>query len=164
MSAYLLDPKQFARLTQFFRDHHDGFSSRPPCLSFYNVHTRQPVPGANGNDLQWIDIPLMLARENLTSVSHRYPGAPYGGFLDDDGGSCASLVNFLGECADQFRRPHDLLTPPEAWDLCGRYDYQSCEHPGYWQSDAAVIIERIRHHAGECMRQELLPDTKGWAA
>lgn len=164
MSAYLLDPQQFARLAQYYRDSHDGFMSRRPSLHFYNVHTRQPVAGVKGGELNFIDLPLLLARENLTSVSHRYPGAPYGGFLDDDAGSGESLVTFLGECAEQFRRPHDLLTAPEAWDLCGRYEYQSCEHPGYWQSDAAAIIERIRHHAGEQMRSQLLPDVNGWAA
>ena len=164
MSAYLLDPQDFARLSQYFMNAQNCSIPGAPSLLFYNMHTRQPITGRKGGELRDVDLPLILAVENLASVSHRYPHEQYGGFLDDDGGTGESVAEFLGSCAEYFRHPLQLLTHAEAWDMCARYEYQSCEHPEYWQSNAAAILDRIRNKAGSGMRNDAIPEVQGWAA
>jgi hypothetical protein len=86
------------------------------------------------------DVANMLWRENIASVSARYPNE-----------SSATLPGPVGE--NFTITPNDISTwdcvasPVQVLKSCDCYEYQSCEHPGWKQSEAKQFIDALRREA-----------------
>ena len=79
----------------------------------------------------------MLARENLLSIEHRYPG-------DHTGEQEAYEAFDIPAGAETRARQMPRLSIIKG---CHCYAYQSCEHPGWESSDARKLIDAIESHA-----------------
>lgn len=80
----------------------------------------------------------MLWRENLRSLTARYP--------DDEDGGRPGPVDFSDADVDEYtyRDPGFIPTPGEIFQTIGCYDYQSCEHDGWDDSEAKAWTENLR--------------------
>lgn len=83
------------------------------------------------------EIGRMLWRENLASVAYRYPG--------DDDGDRPGPADFGDSDVDTYTWTETpLLEGGALGKTIGCYDYQSCEHPGYEESEAKRVIDQLR--------------------
>ena len=140
MSAYLCDPKDFAKVAAFAAGHKWGFHA-------YNGFNKEAI---GDGDLSVVEIALELAKANIASVSYRYPNhGKYGGFLESD----EDLVEFLGECAVQARKAEKApkINAADAYALLAQIDYQSCERPDWIEQDAYWLLVRIKDNAAREM-------------
>jgi hypothetical protein len=85
------------------------------------------------------DVANLLWRENIASVSGRYPNE-----------SSATLPgpineNFVIEPSD-FARCVEI-DPIQVLKSCDCFEYQSCEHDGWRDSEAKAFIDSLRNHA-----------------
>ncbi len=78
-----------------------------------------------------------LLRECIASVSYRYDGLP---------GPSPDPEQY--EWTDFGR----LLTPIETCRAIDGFEYQSCEHPGWWNSGANIFCHRFRGDLVRCMK------------
>lgn len=79
-----------------------------------------------------------LLSENLASLSYRYP--------DDKPSHAASFDTYAPiEAAERIA----VMETPKLHiiKLCHHYAYQSCEHPGWKDSNAKRIIDAVEAHA-----------------
>jgi hypothetical protein len=128
MSAYLLDSNDFAVIAQYA-----GEAKR--CPYFYNLDSKSEIEVENVPALA-----VLLAQENIKSLEHRYPGQPAGGFLSQG----QTVTDFLAEVSQKSRRLQGRLDPAHVKRILFSYDYQSCEHPDYHQSDAHHVVRVIK--------------------
>jgi hypothetical protein len=84
-----------------------------------------------------------LLAENIASVSHRYPDDPPGELP----GPIPNPMLAQYEWTDFGK----LLTPVEALCAIDGYEYQSCEHPGWWDSGASHFCHRFRSALIGCL-------------
>ena len=79
----------------------------------------------------------MLWQENVMSVVHRYPNS-----LNDLPGP----VDFDAEMVLTYtsERPARMLTATEALKAIDGYEYQSCEHPEWKDSQARAFCDALR--------------------
>lgn len=82
----------------------------------------------------------MLWRENIASVSARYPNE--------------SSATLPGPCNEDFvirpsncRNDFGLINPVQVLKSCDCYNYQSCEHEGWMASEAHAFIQALREAA-----------------
>ena len=81
----------------------------------------------------------MLWDENVRSVKHRYPDC------SDDTLPGPIGCSFVYEHGNRPRlRPID---PVAVLKACDGYEYQSCEHPEWEQSEAKAFIDELRSRA-----------------
>jgi hypothetical protein len=87
------------------------------------------------------EIGQMLIMENVASVSYRYPND------DVDAGELPGPVNgyYLKPYAYEARGYS--MTPAEILNAVACYEYQSCEHPGWEQSEAAALCKALFRRA-----------------
>lgn len=79
----------------------------------------------------------MLWRECLASVAYRYPG-------DTGSGDRPGPVDFRDSDVDTYTWTETpVLTGGALAKTLGCYRYQSCEHPGWEDSEAAALIEKL---------------------
>jgi hypothetical protein len=128
MSAYLLDSNDFAVIAQYA-----GEAKR--CPYFYNLDSKSEIEVENVPALA-----VLLAQENIKSLEHRYPGQPAGGFLTQG----QTVTDFLLEVSQKSRRLQGHLDLAHVKRILFSYDYQSCEHPDYHQSDAHHVVRVIK--------------------
>tara|TARA_R110002111_G_scaffold223832_1_gene285644 strand:+ start:100 stop:576 length:477 start_codon:yes stop_codon:yes gene_type:complete len=128
MSAYLVDSNDFAVIAQYA-----GEAKR--CPYFYNLDSKSEIEVENVPALA-----VLLAQENIKSLEHRYPGQPAGGFLSQG----QTVTDFLAEVSQKSRRLQGHLDPAHVKRILFSYDYQSCEHPDYHQSDAHHVVRVIK--------------------
>lgn len=82
----------------------------------------------------------MLWDENIYSVAYRY---------DSQDVNPAKLPGVVGEDY-LFRHQlilHHIFAPVEVLKACDCYEYQSCEHNGWYKSQAHAFIDRLRRAA-----------------
>ena len=82
----------------------------------------------------------MLVMENVASVSYRYSEPPTTGNLPGPT-DCYYLEPYT------YQDPHRLFTPAEVFKAINCYDYQSCEHPTWQQSEAYAFCTALRQAA-----------------
>lgn len=108
-----------------FRWYHDGLHHEIPLGDFATA----------------AEVGNMLWRENIASVSHRYPGESSDtlpGPIDCD---------FVIEGSD-IPVFHPPIKPVEVLKACKCYEYQSCEHGEAWeQSSAKAFIDSLKEDA-----------------
>ena len=128
MSAYLLDSKDFAVIAQY------AFKSMRPL--YYNLDSKTEIEVEDAPALA-----VLLAQENIKSLEHRYPGKPAGGFLSHKD---QTVTDFLAEVSQKARRLQGHFNPAHIKRVLGSYDYQSCEHPDYYKSNAYHVVRGIK--------------------
>ena len=128
MSAYLVDSNDFAVIAQ-----HAFKSMRP---HYYNLDSKLKI--------EIEDVPalaVLLAQENIKSLEHRYPSEPAGGFLSHKD---QTVTDFLAEVSQKARRLQGHFNPAHIKRVLGSYEYQSCEHPDYYKSDAYHVVRSLK--------------------
>lgn len=131
MSAFVVGHAHIDALVTFCLDHK---------VSYWlpKTHSRVAVTLDNAEEIGRI-----LLEENETSVGHRYPGD-----------HPEELPGAAGETAAgyRFRRytpaiPAGLNVPLVILKACHCLEYQSCEHDGWPQSTAWIIVQAIKDTA-----------------
>jgi hypothetical protein len=79
----------------------------------------------------------MFWRENLKSLAYRYP--------DDRDGNRPGPIGFRDRMVETYTWTEMAVVPTgETLDeILGSYDYQTCEHPDYPQSEAYRLVQRM---------------------
>lgn len=77
------------------------------------------------------EVGRMLLRENHRSVQHRYDEGPKVELSDPY----------------SFKRYRGQIKPVQVLKAIGCLDYQSCEHPGWKDSEAYAFLEALLHTA-----------------
>ena len=133
MSAYLCDSEDFALLA--------AYALKPGApRHFVNLAKKEYIAVENA-----ADIALILAKENINSLEALYPKyGPAGGFL------CGTLEEFLAEVNLAAKARYDYNDLVKVKEVLHCFDYQSCEHPEYRQSDA--------YHLVRCIKDQLLSE------
>lgn len=118
MSAYIVSPKHIDALLNFANRDSD--------------HTRVTLTDGRVlrfNQVDDLDFAAeLLTRQNYASVNHRY---------EKDTPVPAASFSLLRQ----------VYTPGEILVACDGYDYQACETEGYFESDAAKIVNAVRRCA-----------------
>jgi|TARA_R110002124_G_scaffold3556_1_gene23309 hypothetical protein len=128
MSAYLVDSNDFAVIAQY------AFKSMRP--HYYNLDSRLEIEVEDAPALA-----VLLAQENIKSLEHRYPSEPAGGFLSHKD---QTVTDFLAEVSQKARRLQGHFSPAHIKRVLGSYEYQSCEHPDYYKSDAYHVVRSLK--------------------
>jgi hypothetical protein len=131
MSAYLCTPEDFALLA--------AYALKPGAPRYFiNLDKRRRIDIDSAEDLA-----VILAKENIKSLEHRYPKqGPAGGML------CGSLEEFLAEVKFAANARYDYTQLVYIKNQLFSYNYQACEHPDYPESDA--------YHLVRCIKEQLL--------
>ena len=127
MSAYLVDSNDFAVIAQH------AFKAGP---HYYNLDSRLEIEVEDAPALA-----VLLAQENIKSLEHRYPSEPAGGFLSHKD---QTVTDFLAEVSQKARRLQGHFNPAHIKRVLGSYEYQSCEHPDYYKSDAYHVVRSLK--------------------
>ena len=133
MSAYLCNPEDFALLA--------AYALKPGApRHFVNLAKKEYIDVEDA-----FDIAMILANENINSLEYRYPNyGPAGGFI------CGTLGEFLAEVRLAAAKRYDYNDLVKIKEVLHCFDYQSCEHPEYRQSDA--------YHLVRCIKDQLLSE------
>ena len=141
MSAYIVDKNHILFLVESAMSRalsrHDGGS-----LSWH--HNDQHHAIRCGNYDRAADVANMLWRENVASVSARYPNessATLPGPIDKQ---------FVIKPRD-FQVTFDRIDPVQVLKSCDCFEYQSCEHDGWKTSEARCFISALRKHAHQAV-------------
>lgn len=134
MSAYICNRNHIVYLVQsaVAISGHEGFRW------YYN---------GNWKELKWgeddasADAANMLWRENIKSVSARYPGQSSAAL---PGPSGEDFVIQRSDFARDYPFHPDLA---QVFKACDCYSYQSCEHDTWEQSEAFAFIQSLRSEA-----------------
>ena len=147
MSAYLMDQGVVDGLVKTAVSYGGAVGFAYP----FGRAQRQFLNAANANRL----VTLMLC-ENYQSVSYRYRGEP----LEDlpgpyDSKFFAQALDGTYQMVDLLRRDLDPIDVIAGVDC---YDYQSCEHDGWDDSEAKAFCETLRVEAvRRLLAEEPLP-------
>ena len=110
---------------------------REPRMSWYHEEKHRTVSSTEREGLA--EVGQMLWDENVRSVKYRY----------DD---CDELPGPIG-CDYQYGRhngcalPRLRVEPVQVLKACDCFEYQSCEHPGWEESEAHSFLEALRRKA-----------------
>lgn len=91
------------------------------------------------------EVANMLWRENVASVSARYPGESSGTLPGPRGGS------FVITAADVCQPFEPTPDPVQVLKSCDCYSYQSCEHDGWPESEAHAFIQALQKAAWQSL-------------
>lgn len=130
MSAFIVSPKHIDALLNFAN--RDSDHSRVTLTDGRVLRFNQI------DDLNFAA--ELLTRQNYASVNYRYQG---------DTPVPAASFNFLRQA----------FTPCEILLACDGYDYQACETEGYFESDAAKIVNGVRRCAIRALPEYQAADT-----
>lgn len=124
MSAFMVDHEHIDAILSVWIALADRRTGPATYASSGLVYERQSDATAKGR---------MLLRENLASVSARYPADPSDGLIVD-------LYTFQS-CPIDLYRFREIIG--RAFRLLACYEYQACEHAGWETSEACKFIESI---------------------
>jgi len=127
MSAYLCNPEDFALLA--------AYALKPGApRHFVNLAKKEYI------DIKDVgDFALILAKENIKSLEALYPKyGTAGGFL------CGTLEEFLAEVKNEAKARYDYNDLATFKNVLGRYEYQSCEHADWLESDAYNLVRALK--------------------
>ena len=133
MSAYLLDHNEIAVVAKICRNYLAAGNHET-----YNLVTHKVV--------NWDDFEMILALENIASLEARYPNNGIaGGFIC---GGQAGLFEFYNNVGDVAKKRDAVKMPSKLDDQVAelnRYEYQACEHDGFYSSDAYWVIAAAKN-------------------
>ena len=138
MSAFIVDRQHIWYLVQAatsnslgmqhshsLRWYHNGVSYHLPCMDYE----------------QMAQVGQMLWDENVTSVKYRYPDCGW----DELPGPIDCEYQYGEHDGCSAGRPP--VDPVAVLKACDCYEYQSCEHPGWEESESHSYIQALRRHA-----------------
>jgi hypothetical protein len=138
MSAYIVDKNHIVYLVQAAMQNAGGHASYGPMHWYFGNPTQHDaIP--SGDYIKAAEVANMLWRENIASVSYRYPedktSATLPGPVDREEITERDFI--LGR----------IIRPVQVLKSCQCFDYQSCEHPGWKASEARAFIEALKARA-----------------
>ena len=100
----------------------------------------------------------MLVSECVQSVSYRYP--------NDGPDELPGPVDryYLEPERLTFERPRSHATAAQGINLVSGYEYQSCEHPGWFDSEARAFCESLRGSLVDTLHEVRQDETWEWTA
>ena len=145
MSAYVVDKRTIVYLIQAALDL-PGRTVQGRTLSWYwdtrndygqiDSHSAELKPN---NDHAAMCIGKMLWNENIRSVSARYPTRKTY--------KLPGVVSGDALTPQDFSAPWPDIDPVQVLKTCECYKYQSCEHDGWENSEAAAFIQALEYAA-----------------
>jgi hypothetical protein len=145
MSAYICDKRHILYLVESAMSHQLNGCGGP----FHWYQESNPSRwGELGNTdyKQAADVANMLWRENVKSVSARYPNESSGTLPGPtDGPYVIWEGDFETTCFETF-------DPVQVIKSCDCFDYQSCEHDDWKESEAHAFIEALRSRAWHALK------------
>ena len=123
MSAFLVDPKTIGILAAYAAKH--GLLKYAPC---HDIEAWDATTAAE-----------VLAKCNMDSVNHRYPGksaAP--DFLG------ITSLDYIGFCVEEAQKPLMTIPIEQIAKYVDCLDYQCCEITSWYVSDGYKILTAIR--------------------
>lgn len=128
MSAYVVDRDHVRYLVEAV-----GRVGRHPfSFSFWSKGKGTRVAVGRGKDMSPDEFGQMLWDENIRSVEDRYSGS-------------SSLPGSVGETYEHpLLQGWVVMDPVAVLKACQCYEYQSCEHAGWEESDAYQAIRALR--------------------
>lgn len=124
MSAFLVDPTTIGILAAYAEKH--NLLGYAPC---HTITAYDAVTAAQ-----------TLAKCNIESVEHRYPGSnaaqDYMGITRND---------YIAFCVQESGKPLPKLSIVQIAKHCDCLDYQSCEIDSWYDSDGYKILTAIRN-------------------
>lgn len=87
----------------------------------------------------------MLVKENLSSIHARYPDT----ITDPD--NTPGPFNQYWLAPYEYQERHYRMAVAEAFSAISCYEYQSCEHDEWEQSDASKFCDALRHSLARCI-------------
>lgn len=140
MSAYVVDKAHIDAMVRLGIEGPAGYHGGPGGAWSDHYYVNDPTAELGARPVHVREEPTrigqMLVSENVESVWYRYP---------DD-----RTINDLPGPTDksdlmEYRyQPGRRLTVPEALVALSGYEYQSCEHPGWRDSEAHSYVEWLR--------------------
>lgn len=139
MSAYICDKKHIVYLVASAMSRLIWRSNCSWCFSWHHEKQLHQLPLADFD--RAAEVANMLWLENIKSVSHRYPGDKTSATLPGptDG-------NFLVTARDFAGMP-PAVEPVQLMKSIACFEYQSCEHPGWEQSNAHAFCRSLESSA-----------------
>ena len=137
MSAFIVDPRLIDYLIAFAAKSRSSF-----YIHLGNERKFSPGPDSDA-------IGQILVNANRASVRARY-GDDAREMLGEEEPYVYRHVWSMPGCVvdpDPTRRPGDLACVVQALKFCDCFDYQACEVSDYRDTDAAKIVDQIRHWA-----------------
>lgn len=147
MSAYIVDREHITYLVNCAR--HRGIVK---CgnFSWYWNGQRYELP-ITGDPQRCSEVGQMLWDENFASVTHRYPDADY----DELPGPIDT--NRIYHHPNTY--PHEMPEPIQCLSSIACLEYQSCEHPGWKDSQAYAFLRALE---GACISSITTEAKWGW--
>ena len=142
MSAYIVSKAHIDALITAagsvnYAEHDSG-------LSWYVRNAAKPG-GYDHHELSYSDreraseVGAMLWAENLTSINYRYPDTI------EDMSNCPGPVGFGLETVDEYTfRPTARLSVVTVLKAIACYEYQTCEHPTWKDSEAYAFCQELK--------------------
>lgn len=137
MSAYIVEKNHILYLLAAAESRSVRQNYGP--LSWY--HNDEHHSLASGDYERAADVGNMLWRENMESVGFRYQGESSATLPGPRFGD--SVITTI----DVGRVLWNRIDPAQVLKACDCYEYQSCEHPGWKQSEAKAFIGALRRAA-----------------
>jgi hypothetical protein len=138
MSAYIVDRKHILYLVEAAMSHR---ITKYGPFSWYHGNPQQRGELGSTDYAHAADVANMLWRENIASVSARYPNESSDSLPGPTGGSFViKEADFAGTCFEQF-------DPVQVLKACDCYHYQSCEHDDWKSSEAKAFVDSLRANA-----------------
>ena len=131
MSAYIVDRETIQYLVQSGLEaafqHHQGHKMR-----WYHDGESHWLDDRNASD-----VGQMLWDENIASVAYRYSDSRHEG-LPGPANESGYVYFHEDTTVGYIWKPAQILKATDC------YEYQSCEHPGWWSSSAKAFIDVLR--------------------
>lgn len=136
MSAYMLDKTHIDLIVHLALY---GPSGAPvnPGASWYRPHFGNPAKRVEYENLN--EVGQLLVTENLRSIQFRYPDT----VSNPENAPGPSEAYWLEPYT--YSDPRYRLTPIEGLKAIACYEYQSCEHPEWKDSNAKQFIDALRN-------------------
>lgn len=135
MSAYIVNKSHILFLVQAMTSN----TIQQHGLTFRWYHGGEGKQLNYGEDSNAADIANLLWRENIKSVSARYP--------NESSETLPGPLEHETITARDFRHTFDSINPVQVLKACDCLEYQSCEHDGWIESEAHTILNRLRRDA-----------------
>lgn len=136
MSAYIVDKNHIIYLVMAAIRHHHGYT-----FSWWSEELQERKSLMQGDYQAAADAGNMLWKENIKSVSTRYPRESSGTLPGPVGGS------FVINLEDMHGQLWDAFPPAQVLKACDCFEYQSCEHEGWHTSESKAFIDALRKSA-----------------
>lgn len=159
MSAYIVSLAHVRQMVKLARYGPADLAWRYPGDSWYAPAWEYRVPDgivqASAMEQSPDRLVAMLVDECVRSVSYRYP--------DDTPDTLPGPVDryYLDRDRLAFERPRSHATAAEGIILVSGYEYQSCEHPGWFDSEARAFCGSLRDVLVNTLPAVRIAD--GWA-